>query len=217
MYKHIIIILVLVFIFSYVIFVNYAGNKCVKIFSGDQLIVLSAWEDISLFITTYLQNTRIYCSTTSCHFSVCTELISRVHSAVNNNNGFWIGRLDLLTTSVTFSLNHNQWLPKTRSTFVFVLSHSHSLHSLSSTTASFETRLSYIHLARTPRKTACIVDKACILGSCPAIYHLFFHAFVSVGMCLATSCLEMGMARTAQKTFLAIYFLLLRAGISGVA
>jgi hypothetical protein len=28
---------------------------------------------------------------------------------VTNNNGFWIGRLDLLTPSFTVALNHNQF------------------------------------------------------------------------------------------------------------
>jgi hypothetical protein len=40
---------------------------------------------------------------------------------VTNNNGFWIGWLDLLTPSCTISFNHNQWLPKTRTIFVLVL------------------------------------------------------------------------------------------------
>jgi hypothetical protein len=41
---------------------------------------------------------------------------------MKNNNGFWIGWLDLLTPSIRISLNynhlttaHNRWLPKTRS------------------------------------------------------------------------------------------------------
>jgi hypothetical protein len=34
--------------------------------------------------------------------------LSRVYVSVTNNNGFWIGWLDLLTPSVTISLNRNQ-------------------------------------------------------------------------------------------------------------
>jgi hypothetical protein len=53
-------------------------------------------------------------------------------------------------------------------------SHFHSSTTLLSqfctpTTTSFGTLLSYIHFARTPRKTACIVDKACSPRRCPAI------------------------------------------------
>jgi hypothetical protein len=61
------------------------------------------------------------------------------------------------------------------------------------------------------------VDKACLLRRCLAIDLLLFHAFASAGMCLAISCLAMGMARTTQKTILAITFVLSLARISGVA
>jgi hypothetical protein len=44
-----------------------------------------------------------------------------------------------------------------------------------------------------------------------------FRAFASAELCLATRCVAIGMARTTQKTLLAIHFLLLRARISGVA
>jgi hypothetical protein len=46
---------------------------------------------------------------------------------------------------------------------------------------------------------------------------LFFSSFVSAGMCLATRCLEMSMARTTKKTIPVVPFLLLRARISAVA
>jgi hypothetical protein len=35
-------------------------------------------------------------------------ILSRVYGSVTNNNGFWIGWLDLLPPSCTISLNHNQ-------------------------------------------------------------------------------------------------------------
>jgi hypothetical protein len=35
-------------------------------------------------------------------------ILSRIYGSVTNNNGFWIRLLDLLTTSVTIYLNHNQ-------------------------------------------------------------------------------------------------------------
>jgi hypothetical protein len=35
-------------------------------------------------------------------------ILSRVYGSVTNNNGLWIGWLDLLTPSFTISLNHNQ-------------------------------------------------------------------------------------------------------------
>jgi hypothetical protein len=35
-------------------------------------------------------------------------ILSRVYDCVTNNNGFWIGWLDLLTASLTITLNHNQ-------------------------------------------------------------------------------------------------------------
>jgi hypothetical protein len=36
------------------------------------------------------------------------NIVSRVYGSVTNNNGFWVGWLDLLTTSFTISFNHNQ-------------------------------------------------------------------------------------------------------------
>jgi hypothetical protein len=36
-----------------------------------------------------------------------TFILSRVWGSVTNNNGFWIGRLDLLTASFTITHNHN--------------------------------------------------------------------------------------------------------------
>jgi hypothetical protein len=48
---------------------------------------------------------------------------------------------------------------------------------------------SYNHFAWTPRKTPCLQHR------CLAVDVLFFHAFASMGMCLATPCLAMGMAR----------------------
>jgi hypothetical protein len=60
------------------------------------------------------------------------------------------------------------------------------------TTASFGTRLSYNYFTRTTRKTACIVDEACLPRPCLSIDVLLFRAFVSAGMCLASRCLAMG-------------------------
>jgi hypothetical protein len=37
------------------------------------------------------------------------ETMSRVRGSVTNNNGFWIGRLDLLTPFITITLNYNQY------------------------------------------------------------------------------------------------------------
>jgi hypothetical protein len=53
------------------------------------------------------------------------RILSCVEGSVVNNNGFWIGRLDLLTASFTITSNHNQYLPKTCS----ILSHSKSVFS----------------------------------------------------------------------------------------
>jgi hypothetical protein len=36
------------------------------------------------------------------------NILSRVRCSVTNNNGFWIGLLDLLTSSCTITLNYNQ-------------------------------------------------------------------------------------------------------------
>jgi hypothetical protein len=60
--------------------------------------------------------------------------LSRVYGAVTNNNGFWIGRLDLLTPSFTVTLTQNYnnsqsiisrkllpWLPRTLWILVLVL------------------------------------------------------------------------------------------------
>jgi hypothetical protein len=66
-------------------------------------------------------------------------------------------------------------------------------------------------------KTACIVDKACLLRRCLAIDILLFRASASAEICLATRCLAMGMAQNTEKAILAISFLLLRVRISGVA
>jgi hypothetical protein len=48
--------------------------------------------------------------------------LSGVYGSVTNNNGFWIGLLDLLTPSFTitgnhnqFTLTHNKCVPKTHS------------------------------------------------------------------------------------------------------
>jgi hypothetical protein len=35
-------------------------------------------------------------------------ILSRVYGSVTNNNGFWIGWLNLMTPSCTIPLNHNQ-------------------------------------------------------------------------------------------------------------
>jgi hypothetical protein len=43
-------------------------------------------------------------------------ILSRILGSVTNNNGFWIGWLDLLALLVQSLITaHNQWLPKTRS------------------------------------------------------------------------------------------------------
>jgi hypothetical protein len=49
-------------------------------------------------------------------------VLSRVRGSVTNNNGFWIGWLNLLTLllqlhliTITYITAHNQWLSKTRS------------------------------------------------------------------------------------------------------
>jgi hypothetical protein len=57
-------------------------------------------------------------------------VLSCVYGSMTNNNGLWIGCLDLLTPSCTVSLNHS------------LHSRSYFFHSRSSTTASFGTRLS---------------------------------------------------------------------------
>jgi hypothetical protein len=59
---------------------------------------------VSFFSKTSLQN--IFCS----------YILSRVYGSMTNNNGLWIGWLDLLTPSLTItSKAHNQWLLKTHS------------------------------------------------------------------------------------------------------
>jgi hypothetical protein len=46
-----------------------------------------------------------------CHINVATyqiNILSRVYGSVTNNNGFWIGWLDLLAPSCTVAPNYNQ-------------------------------------------------------------------------------------------------------------
>jgi hypothetical protein len=62
-----------------------------------------------------------------------------------------------------------------------------------------------------------VIKIACLLVRYLAIDALLFGVFASAGMCLTNRCLKMGMARTTEKTLLAVPFLLLRARISGVA
>jgi hypothetical protein len=57
----------------------------------------------------------------------CILMLSRVRGSVTNNNGFWIGWLDLLTSSCTIYINYNQLqqliinlLPRTRSILVLL-------------------------------------------------------------------------------------------------
>jgi hypothetical protein len=92
--------------------------------------------------------------------------------------------MDLLTPSLTISLNHNQLQeltinlqPKPSSLTAKDSLHSHSR---SPTTAGFGTQLSYIHFAWTHGKIACIVDKACLPHHCLAIDLQLFHASASV-------------------------------------
>jgi hypothetical protein len=42
------------------------------------------------------------------HSDNFTSILSRVYGSVTNNNGLWIGWLDLLTASFTITRNHNQ-------------------------------------------------------------------------------------------------------------
>jgi hypothetical protein len=53
--------------------------------------------------------------TTSC-WSMHSYILPRGYVSVTNNNGFWVGGLDLLTPSITTSLNHNPSRPALRST-----------------------------------------------------------------------------------------------------
>jgi hypothetical protein len=51
-----------------------------------------------------------YCQRNCAWWCTCSNclILSRVYGCVTNNIGFWIGWLDLLTSSFTISLNHNQ-------------------------------------------------------------------------------------------------------------
>jgi hypothetical protein len=130
-------------------------------------------------------------------------ILSRFYGCVTNNNGFRIGWLDLLTPSCTVSLNPNQLEMLTindclnLSPFSFSFFHNCQLRSLT---------LLCPLCADPTENTAFIVDKACLLHRCLATDLLLFRAFDSEGMCLATRCLPMGMARTTQKIILAILF-----------
>jgi hypothetical protein len=42
------------------------------------------------------------------HIVTLINILSRVYGSVINNNGFWIGLLDLLTPFLTIIRNHNQ-------------------------------------------------------------------------------------------------------------
>jgi hypothetical protein len=130
--------------------------------------------------------------------------LSCVYGSVTNNNGFWIGWFDLLTSllqSLLIAINYSAIanlptakITRTRSILVLRCTpfYSFNSHSRSSKTASFGTRLSYIHFARTSRKTFCIIEKDCS----PCLDLLCFFAFASKGIYLAICCLAMGIGVT---------------------
>jgi hypothetical protein len=127
--------------------------------------------------------------------------MSRVYGSVTNNNGFWIGRLDLLTPSCTISLNHNQLQQLTINDCLRLAPFSFSLSVLILVLPQQLWNSAVLYpLCMDPKEnTACIVHKACLPHRCLAIDLLLFHTFhtfASEGMCLTNHCLAMGMART---------------------
>jgi hypothetical protein len=52
------------------------------------------------------------CLTEVLWITFVANVLSRVWGSVTNNNGFWIGWLDLLTPSFSITTTHNWWLPK---------------------------------------------------------------------------------------------------------
>jgi hypothetical protein len=103
-------------------------------------------------------------------WSLCpVNILSRFYGSVINNIGFWIGWLDLLTTSFTISLNHNQLQELTISLQPnpSSLTAEDSLHSRSrSPTHSNSTTLTLISSQHGPRtgNTAVLLLRACLLG-----------------------------------------------------
>jgi hypothetical protein len=104
---------------------------------------------------------------------VSVPVLSRVYGSVTNDDGFWIGWLDLFTAS-----NHNQvltvhskWLPKIRP----ILAVSQFFH------CQLRNSTLLCPLCTDPTEnTACIVEKAFLLRRCVAI-DLLFRAFLLRG------------------------------------
>jgi hypothetical protein len=67
------------------------------------------FERLSFFYGTIFAHTFLmFTSCVPLWWTVHSLIWSRVRGAVTNNNGFWIGWFDLLTTSFRISFNHNQ-------------------------------------------------------------------------------------------------------------
>jgi hypothetical protein len=118
-------------------------------------------------------------------------LLSWVYGCVTNNNGFWIGWLDLLTASSTISRNHNQLQELTINLQPnpSSLTAEDSLHSRFRSTTVLRSVPSYNSTARTPRRT-CVTCQECVFtgllpsNGCPS----FVESVIS-GMCLPSRCL----------------------------
>jgi hypothetical protein len=126
---------------------------------------------------------------------------------VTNNNGFWIGRLDLLTLllqSLLIRISLQQlainFQPNPSS-----LTAGDSLHSRSRSTTDYSLGIPrYIASGRTPRKTLSQQFVGVFTNPLPRNGRPIIPRYASAGTCLATRCLAMGMARTTLRTLLAI-------------
>jgi hypothetical protein len=100
-------------------------------------------------------------------------ILSRVYGSVTNNNGFWIGWLDLLTPSCTVSLNHSQLHEFTihLQPNPSYLTAEDSLHSCSRPTTDFcqSQRQSYVTTDGQSASLSC--NKAPILGLRPDLHY----------------------------------------------
>jgi hypothetical protein len=127
-------------------------------------------------------------------------ILSRIYGCVSNNNGFWIGWLDLLTASFTISHNHKlQEITVNLQSNPSSLTAKDSLHSLSGSTApSNWTTLLYPlgtdHTQKTHLLYCCL--RVCWGSHMMATQPVHWRA----GCCLATVS-----ARTIQKTTV-LYF-----------
>jgi hypothetical protein len=98
-------------------------------------------------------------------------------------------------SSCTVFLNHNELQQLTIDDCLKLAPFSFSFSSFLHNFQLRNSTLLYPLCTDPTENTTCIVDKACLSRRCLAIDLVLFRAFASAGMCLATGCLAMGMAR----------------------